>query len=204
MVAPLILGIFLLIVLYFYFWYITIPVTIIIIVIIWWSGKNKRKTSRSKRRTYYKQSTTENRNSDYYQRHAYEDLYDEDDLNDEELYEQFGGCTDEFGEKISYDEFRKLSEQEDQIEKDKLVRTRLEKFNFSEEEAELVFGKEWRDMLGQHHHRLFAEVHLIKAQVLFPPNLDGTVPGFKSIRKKVSHFIDKVIRMIESVLNEDP
>ena len=92
----------------------------------------------------------------------------------------------------------------DQIEKDKLVRTRLEKFNFSEEEAELVFGKEWRDMLGQHHHRLFAEVHLIRAQVMFPPNLDGTVPGLKSIRKKVSHFIDKVIQMIESVLNEDP
>jgi len=92
-----------------------------------------------------------------------------------------------------------------QIDKDKLVRARLERFHLSEDEAELIFGNEWRDKLGQEHHMLFFYVERLKPKLMetgFEQMFtDNPEPLF---REKVSHIIDKVIQMIESVYNEDP
>ena len=190
MVLPLLLGIFLLIVLYFYFWYITIPATIIIIVTIWLYNKrcNRKSSTKHSERTYYQQSTEDSNNQHYHQ-HEYEDPYDEDEFDaiiNDDIFENYNGQS--------------------QIDKDKLVRTRLEKFNFSEEEAELVFGKEWKDKLGQEHYKLFSDIISMKLDLITPTELFkmGLAFGRQPIREKVSHIIDKVIQMIESVYNEDP
>ena len=79
--------------------------------------------------------------------------------------------------------------------KDNLIRARLERFNLSEEEAELVFGKRWRTKLGSEHYKLFDNIVKMQMNLLDPS---------KVFRKKVFHIIDKVIRMIDSVYNEDP
>ena len=190
MVLPLLLGIFLLIVLYFYFWYITIPATIIIIVTIWWYNKrcNRKSSTKHSERTYYQQPT-EDSNNQYYHQHEYEDPYSEDEFDaiiNDDTFENYNGPS--------------------QIDKDKLVRIRLEKFNFSEEEAELVFGKEWKDKLGQEHYKLFSDITSMKLNLLTPSEFFKIGLSFyqESIMEKVSHIIDKVIRMIESVYNEDP
>ena len=79
--------------------------------------------------------------------------------------------------------------------KDNLIRARLERFDLSEEEAELVFGKKWRIKLGSEHYKLFDNIVKMQMNLLDPS---------KVFRKKVFHIIDKVIRMIDSVYNEDP
>ena len=79
--------------------------------------------------------------------------------------------------------------------KDNLIRARLERFDLSEEEAELVFGKKWRTKLGSEHYKLFDNIVKMQMNLLDPS---------KVFRKKVFHIIDKVIRMIDSVYNEDP
>ena len=79
--------------------------------------------------------------------------------------------------------------------KDNLIRARLERFDLSEEEAELVFGKRWRTKLGSEHYKLFDNIVKMQMNLLDPS---------KVFRKKVFHIIDKVIRMIDSVYNEDP
>ena len=79
--------------------------------------------------------------------------------------------------------------------KDNLIRVRLGRFDLSEEEAELVFGKRWRTKLGSEHYKLFDNIVKMQMNLLDPS---------KVFRKKVFHIIDKVIRMIDSVYNEDP
>ena len=80
--------------------------------------------------------------------------------------------------------------------KQKLVRTRLRKFDLSEEEAKLVFGTEWKDVLGKiptgNSSGLFYDMLTIQSQIL----LDV------SYRNKIFHIIDQVIRMIDSVFSE--
>ena len=81
--------------------------------------------------------------------------------------------------------------------KQKLVRSRLRKFDLSEEEAKLVFGTEWKDVLGKiptgNSSGLFYDMLTIQSQIL----LDV------SYRNKIFHIIDQVIRMIDSVFSED-
>ena len=77
--------------------------------------------------------------------------------------------------------------------KTELLKSRLQRFDLSEEEIELLFGKYWRTTPDVPD--LFYKIIQMK--------LDLTKQS-KSFRKKVSHIIDKVIRMIESVYNEDP
>ena len=79
--------------------------------------------------------------------------------------------------------------------KNNLIRSRLGRFDLSEEEAELVFGKRWRTKLGSEHYKLFDNIVKMQMNLLDPS---------KVFRKKVFHIIDKVIRMIDSVYNEDP
>ena len=74
--------------------------------------------------------------------------------------------------------------------KTELLKSFLKRFDLSEDEAELLFGKKWRDKLGSWNYDLFYKIVQMK--------LDLTDPS-KSFRKKVSHIIDKVIRMIDSV-----
>ena len=71
-----------------------------------------------------------------------------------------------------------------------LLKSRLQRFDLSEEEMELLFGKNWSNELGSWNFNLFYKIVQMK--------LDLTSPS-KSFRKKVSHIIDKVIRMIDSV-----
>ena len=96
------------------------------------------------------------------------------------------------------DEFRRSIRKrsiEEAERRDSLIRYRLERFDLSEEEAELVFGKRWRTKLGSEHYKLFDNIVKMQMNLLDPS---------KVFRKKVFHIIDKVIRMIDSVYNEDP
>jgi len=81
--------------------------------------------------------------------------------------------------------------------KQKLVRSRLRKFDLPIEEAELVFGKGWQYKLAKNHIEpsggLFFEILKIQNEILI--NL--------SYRKKILHIVDKLIRMVDSVFNED-
>ena len=72
---------------------------------------------------------------------------------------------------------------------------RLARYDLSKAEIELLFGKEWRNELGSWNFDLFYKIVQMK--------LDLTKQS-KSFRKKVSHIIDKVIRIIDSVWIEYP
>ena len=72
---------------------------------------------------------------------------------------------------------------------------RLDKYDLSEEEAELLFGKYWRTKLAGWNTDLFYKICQMKLELLTTSN---------PFRKKVSHIIDKVIRIIDSVWIEYP
>ena len=76
-----------------------------------------------------------------------------------------------------------------------LLKSRLQRFDLSEEEMELLFGKEWRNELGSWNFDLFYKIVQMKLDLIDPS---------KSFRKKVSHIIDKVIRIIDSAWIEYP
>ena len=78
-----------------------------------------------------------------------------------------------------------------QIDKDKLVRSRLERFRLSEDEAEIVFGKAWRNKLGEEHWKLFFTILMIQTSLVANNN---------NYRKKVFHIIDKVIQITDDGL----
>ena len=93
--------------------------------------------------------------------------------------------------------------------RERLVRSRLRKFNLSEKDVELVFGPRWRIKLRKKHiesnHGFFFDIIAIKTKLLL--DLD--------YRKKILHnhtrvpiqsmpLIDSVILMMDSVFNEDP
>ena len=156
----------------------------------------KSPTDHSKR-TYNKQSTTKNRNNEYYRRRENKNPLDEDYWNrqwnedDEDVFDDiYDYSTDDI-----FDDIFENVEGFSQIDNDKLVRARLERFHLSEDEAELIFGKKWRNKLSQGNFDLFYQITKMKLDLL---GLN------KSFGKKVSHIIDKVIQMIDTVYNENP
>ena len=156
----------------------------------------KSPTDHSKR-TYNKQSTTKNRNNEYYRRRENKNPLDEDYWNrqwnedDEDVFDDiYDYSTDDI-----FDDIFENVEGFSQLDNDKLVRARLERFHLSEDEAELIFGKKWRNKLSQGNFDLFYQITKMKLDLL---GLN------KSFGKKVSHIIDKVIQMIDTVYNENP
>ena len=144
-----------------------------------------------------KQSTTKNRNNEYYRRQENKNPFDEDYWNrqwnelDEDVFDDiYDYSTDDI-----FDDIFENVEGFSQIDNDKLVRARLERFHLSEDEAELIFGKKWRNKLSQGNFDLFYQITKMKLELL---GLN------KSFGKKVSHIIDKVIQMIDTVYNENP
>ena len=144
-----------------------------------------------------KQSTTKNRNNEYYRRQENKNPFDEDYWNrqwnelDEDVFDDiYDYSTDDI-----FDDIFENVEGFSQIDNDKLVRARLERFHLSEDEAELIFGKKWRSKLSQGNFDLFYQITKMKLDLL---GLN------KSFGKKVSHIIDKVIQMIDTVYNENP
>jgi len=144
-----------------------------------------------------KQSTTKNRNNEYYRRQENKNPFDEDYWNrqwnelDEDVFDDiYDYSTDDI-----FDDIFENVEGFSQIDNDKLVRARLERFHLSEDEAELIFGKKWRNKLSQGNFDLFYQITKMKLDLL---GLN------KSFGKKVSHIIDKVIQMIDTVYNENP
>ena len=130
-------------------------------------------------------------------RRFYENTYDDEDFEDIFAEKMFENTLD--------DDILENDDGPSQTDKDKLVTARLERFHLSEDEAELIFGNEWRDILGQEYQLFFYHVAKLKNKLM--------ETGFEQIftnnpeplfREKVSHIIDKVIQMIESVCNEDP
>jgi len=122
--------------------------------------------------------------------------------NDETFrYSQYGNPYDrtqnfeeELFDDILEDDIFENDDGPSQIDKDKLVRARLERFHLSEDEAELIFGKYWRDKLGEEHWKLFYTILKIQTDLMYE----------KKYSNKVFHIIDKVIQIIDSVYNEDP
>ena len=75
---------------------------------------------------------------------------------------------------------------------------RLARYDLSKAEIELLFGKEWRNELSRLDYApadLFYKIAQMKLELLTTSN---------PFRKKVSHIIDKVIRIIDSVWIEYP
>ena len=141
-----------------------------------------------------KQSTTKNHNNEYYRRRENKNPLDEDYWN-RQWNEDDEDVFDDIYDYSADDRFDDIFEGFSQIDNDKLVRARLERFHLSEDEAELIFGKKWRNKLSQGNFDLFYQITKMRLDLL---GLN------KSFGKKVSHIIDKVIQMIDTVYNENP
>ena len=148
-----------------------------------------------------KQSTTKNCNNEYYRRRENKNPLDEDywdrqwNEDDDDVFDDIYDDIYDYSTDDIFDDIFENVEGFSQIDNDKLVRARLERFHLSEDEAELIFGKKWRNKLSQGNFDLFYQITKMKLDLL---GLN------KSFGKKVSHIIDKVIQMIDTVYNENP
>ena len=91
-------------------------------------------------------------------RRFYENTYDDEDFEDIFAEKMFENTLD--------DDIFENDDGPSQTDKDKLVTARLERFHLSEDEAELIFGKEWRDILGQEYQLFFYHVAKLKNKLM--------------------------------------
>ena len=108
-------------------------------------------------------------------------------------------CINKYANRSEYfdTETDTLTHVEKPFDGDRLLE-RLARYDLSKAEIELLFGKEWRNELSRLDYApadLFYKIAQMKIELISPRN---------PFRKKVSHIIDKVIRIIDSVWIEYP
>ena len=88
--------------------------------------------------------------------------------------------------------------QPDQKDREKLLKSRLDKFGLSEKEAELVFSFDptWRYKLGSPSN--------VDNEFVLPMMIAHNIVFDYSYTKRIFHIIDKAIQIVDSIWNENP
>ena len=175
MVLPLILVGIVILYLAVYYWYITIP---LIIIVVWYFFFYSPKDSNKKTQEDY-QSRREQSSS--YQN------YSQSNYN----YNS-NGHYKENKKKYSYQSKSKSKKSQ---AKAKRVNDRLEKFQITPEDAQIIFGRTWRAKLGKPEWDFYYTVRYIEIDVEFDYN--------NRCRKKFGHLYSKVLQIIQIVMDEN-
>jgi len=159
-----------------HFWYVTLPIiaiAIICYVLICKSNKKEKQTSNYNKSYDYFEEKQQQHRQDY-------------ERKKQETRDRF---RKEWEERNSQEKFH--NEQQEKIyfeESEKRVKERLEKFNLTEAEALLVFGKNWRKRLGKPDYEFVTEEI---DRIIYKFNeTDNYIP-------KISSVMEKVLDMLE-------
>lgn len=156
------------------FWYVALPVIAIAIICYFLFKSEKRKD----------QTSRHNRTADYQEK--------------QQLRKEFEKKKQEFDEKFEKEKQERIVQEtihNEQWEKsyfeesEKRVKERLEKFNLTEAQALLVFGKNWRKRLGKPNYEFVTE-ELVN-------RIGYKIGEDDDYRIKISHVMEKVLDLID-------
>ena len=182
MVLPIILVGIVILYLAVVYWYITIPV---IIIVIWYFFFYSPKDSDKKTEDKYKSRRDQ---SSSYQNYSQSD-YSNYNSNNNSNYNSNKQSTNDYSYKKSKSKSKKNQA------KTKRVNTRLEKFQITPSEAQIIFGKYWRSKLGKPEWEFYYVIRYIEIDVVFDYN--------NRQRKKFGYLYSKVLEIIQIVMEEN-
>jgi hypothetical protein len=151
-----------------YFWYITIP--IIILIVIW----------------YYKSQRQSQTNHEEKERQEFEEK-SRNEYQKSKKTSQNDSKSDGSGKKYT-DDSRNTIQQKRRSE-------RLKKFKITESDAEIIFGKRWKSILGKPEHLFFYDVWKLDIKITCD------LGRFKT---RLGHLYSKVLEIIRIVDEENP
>ena len=79
---------------------------------------------------------------------------------------------------------------------EKRIQDRLEKFSISENDAEIIFGKNWKKTLAKPEHLFFFDVWTLEIKVIYDP-----YGGYKA---RLGHLYSKLLEIVRIVDEENP
>ena len=79
--------------------------------------------------------------------------------------------------------------------RERRIQSRLSEFGITENEAEIIFGKRWRTVLGKLNFQLYYEIKIIQIYIFYRD------PKYLA---KIRNLYDKVIKIIELVISQNP
>jgi hypothetical protein len=186
MVLPLIFAAIVVYIIYLAvtYWYITIPV---IIIVVWYfffynpkdSDKKSEESNQSRRSqssSYQNYSQSDYSNSNTYSRQSYE----------EKSYEEKSySYSDNTSKKKKFGRVRMAR-----------INARLEKFQITPEDAQIIFGKNWMNKLGKPEWTFYTDVMIIGIKIEYDDN--------GHYRRKFGRLYSKVLQIIQIVKDENP
>ena len=183
MVLPIIMLGFAIVAIAIYYWYITIPL-IIIIAVLW--HYNTRDSEKKPEENY--QSRRDQSSS--YQNYSQSD------------YSNFNTHSRQPFEEKSYE--KKSYKYSDNTSKKKKfgrvrmarINARLEKFQITTEDAQIIFGKTWKTKLGKPEWTFYTDVIIIGIKIEYDDN--------GHYRRKFGRLYSKVLQIIQIVKDENP
>ena len=177
MVLPLIFAAIVVYIIYLAvtYWYITIPV---IIIVIWYFFFYSPKDSDKKTEDKYQSRRDQSSSYQNYSQSNYDSNYDSNKQS-----------TNDYSYKKSKSKSKKNQA------KTKRVNTRLEKFQITPSEAQIIFGKYWRSKLGKPEWEFYYVIRYIEIDVVFDYN--------NRQRKKFGYLYSKVLEIIQIVMEEN-
>ena len=177
MVLPLIFAAIVVYIIYIAvtYWYITIPV---IIIVIWYFFFYSPKDSDKKTEDKYQSRRDQSSSYQNYSQSNYDSNYNSNKQS-----------TNDYSYRKSKSESKKNQA------KTKRVNTRLEKFQITPSEAQIIFGKRWRSKLGKPEWEFYFVIRYIEIDVVFDYN--------NRQRKKFGYLYSKVLEIIRIVMEEN-
>jgi len=182
MVLPIIMVGFAIVAIAIYYWYITIPL-IIIIAALW--HYNTRDSEKKPEENY--QSRRDQSSS--YQNYSQSDYsnYDSSKRNYEKWYykKKSYKYSDNTSKKKKFGRVRMAR-----------INARLEKFQITTEDAQIIFGKTWKTKLGKPEWTFYTDVIIIGIKIEYDYN--------GHYRRKFGRLYSKVLQIIQIVKDENP
>ena len=183
MVLPIILVGIVILYLAVVYWYITIPV---IIIVIWYFFFYSPKDSDKKTEDKYQSRRDQSSSYQNYSQSNYNSKYNSN-------YNSNNNSNNNSNYDYSYKKSKSKSKKNQA--KTKRVNTRLEKFQITPSEAQIIFGKYWRSKLGKPEWEFYYVIRYIEIDVVFDYN--------NRQRKKFGYLYSKVLEIIQIVMEEN-
>jgi hypothetical protein len=172
-------------------WYITIPV---IIIVVWYfffySPKDSDKKTQEDYQSRREQSSSYQSNSgnDYssYNSNAYSRQPFEEKSYEEKSYKKKSyKYSDNTSEKKKFGRVRMAR-----------INARLEKFQITPEDAQIIFGSTWKSKLGKPEWEFYYVVRMLEIKIQYDYR--------NYYRKKFGRLYSKVLQIIQIVIDENP
>ena len=184
MVLPIIMLGFAIVAIAIYYWYITIPLIVIIAVLWHYATRDSEKKPEENYQSRRDQSSSYQNYSKTYNSYHNSNKYHKQSTNDYS-YRKSYKYSDNTSKKKKFGRVRMAR-----------INARLEKFQITTEDAQIIFGKTWKTKLGKPEWTFYTDVIIIGIKIEYDYN--------GHYRRKFGRLYSKVLQIIQIVKDENP